>query len=410
MTGRNLFLLSRHDAHAITWTSEFLHRFGARRDDMEILFFDWDGQPDRGFDPNAFGFEVLTASQGRALGPGDINSLTLSSLQPRNAGALRELVARTGISMEKVCVLVNDDEIQRWSDHLAKHGDWTPGVQDHIDAAVIEMVGQITTYLCPDEPFGRELRRILGDHIRILDIPALPRVVTDPEVYRVLSDRVRPEIEAQVRRSGAIHVMVLSKPRPWPMWRAHMRSLARFALTGREQMVVHVWRRRSRWPLHHMAELWLLTRTVGLMARLAGRGARVEIRSLPSLTRAEYLMTVFRCHALIGAARSGGGAMAEFLRHGKLVFHPAGSVNALINQRGRDIDVPETDGAVFQRIAAMVADGRAAEFGTHAAARIHACEAQARERFEKLFRQDFLSCAAATETNEEADIETARHV
>lgn len=398
MTGRNLFLFSRRDNHATTLTSEFRHRLGARPDDLEIAFYDWDGQPGRGVDPDGFDFPVLGRAELAGMGPGDVNSVTLASLTPANAAALRDLAARTGLEMDRVCVFVTDDEVQRWSDHLAAHGKWTPGVQEHIDAAVIEMTGRITTWLCPDEPFGRELRAILGDHLRILDIASLPPVVTDPEACRVLRDRLRPEIEAHQRRTGATGVMVMTKPRPWPAWRAHMRSLARHALTGRGRMVVHVWRRRAHWPLHHMAELWLLTRLIGLAglaARLTGRGARIEIRTLPSLTRGEYLMTIFRCDALIGAARSGGGAMAEFLRHGKLVLHPAGSVNALVNQRNRGIDVPDSGGHVFGRIAAMVADGRAAAFGETAAARIRACEVRARMRFETLYRQGFLGCPPA---------------
>jgi hypothetical protein len=389
MKSRNLFLFSRRDNHATTLTSEFRHRLGAQPGDLEIAFFDWNGEPGQGVDPAGFDFPVMDQTELAKLKSGDVNSVTLASLTPANAAALRELATRTGLEMDRVCVFVTDDEVQRWSDHLAAHGDWTLGVQEHIDAAVIEMTGRITTWLCPDEPFGRELRAILGDHLRILDIASLPPVVTDPEAYLVLRERLRPEIEAHQRRTGATGVMVLSKPRPWPAWRGHMRSLAWHALTGRGRMVVHIWRRRARWPLHHMAELWLLIRLIGLLG-MTGLGARIEIRTLPSLTRGEYLMTIFRCDVLIGAARSGGGAMAEFLRHGKLVLHPAGSVNALVNQRDRGIDVPDTGGHVFGRIAAMVADGRAAAFGKTAAERIVACEARARDRFETLYRQGFL--------------------
>lgn len=391
MTQRNLFLFSCRDNHAITLTSEFRHRFGAEPGDMDIYFYDWDGGPE--IDPATFDFPVIGRAEGAALGPGSVRSAFLCSLIPSNAAALRDLAARTGLDMEKVCVFVTDDEVERWSTHLATHGGWTPGVQDHIDEAVIEMVGRIRKYLCPYEPFGRMLEGILGPDTEILDIPSLPPVVTDPVVNAVMADRVRPNIEAHTARTRAINVMVMTKPRPWPAWRGHMRALLRYLLTGtgRRDLGIYVWRRRARWPLSHRIEaaiLFALIAAVSAVNRLRRR-PRADIRWLSSLTREEYLMTIYRCHALIGPSRSGGGAMAEFLRNGKLVFFPEGSVNALVNQKARSIDTPPTGPDEFHRLTAMISGGQAETFGTTAADGIRRVEETARARFATQIRRDF---------------------
>ena len=90
MSGRNLFLFSRHDLHAMTLTSEFRHRLGAQPDDLEIAFYDWDGQPGQSVDPAGFDFAVMDRAALHRLGPGDVNSVTLASLTPVNAAALRD--------------------------------------------------------------------------------------------------------------------------------------------------------------------------------------------------------------------------------------------------------------------------------------------------------------------------------
>ena len=389
MPSHNLFLMSVRENHAKTVTSEFRHRFGARSGDAAILFYDWDGSDI--VDPDAFDFPVLSPEAAQALGPGDVRSVILISLTPKNAAALTELEGRTALDMSRVCVFVTDDEIQRWSDHLATHGRWTPDVQEHIDAVMIGLLGRIRKFFCPYEPFGRLLEGILGAEIEIIDVPSLPPVVTDPVVNQVMVERVRPAIEAHVRRTRATNVMVMTKPRPWPAWREHMLSLLRFLASGkgRRMFVVHVWRRRAPWPWGHRVQLvavLVAVHVLGLVNRLRG-GPRAEIRFIPSIAREEYLMLIFRCHVLIGAARSGGGAMAEFLRQQKLAFFPAGSVNALVNQRSRGIDTPETGPDVFARIDAMVGDGRAVRFGVDAAQKIRAVEDSARTRFQRHIRE-----------------------
>lgn len=326
---KNILLLSFGNIHNETFLATLVHDYQVDPACLFVVFID---RPEgRAIDPLPGGIEELSWQEACTLNGADISALFLQSLYPANAKALQDFVAATGVGYDRVHILITDNEVDLWNAHVEKHGSLEIGATPGIDAAVCAVMGKVDRYICMDRPYGDLIAEIRGRPVITPDTFPQRRLLPDPVAYAAFTGRVRRDIEALQRRARNRNILFLTKPMSYRRWRVYMRDLMRFALTGRCRGTVNVWlwERRKRWSFLEMLEYGVLVAAIPALSRLLRRFGRpdIRIRTLPALTREEYMLLLLRCHAVIGQHRSGAGALTEALRWNRLVMMPEGLYN-----------------------------------------------------------------------------------
>jgi hypothetical protein len=288
------------------------------------------------------GIQYLPWTDALALGDAQITSVTLQSLDPANAVALQNLVAATGLDHAKVSIIITDNEVELWKKHVDRHGCLRAGRSSGIDIAVLDVLEWVERFVCLRHPYGDILERLLGRRLQIADCMLIRRVIANPIEYKVFAGPARREVQKLQRKARRLNVMLMTKPLPYYRFRTHLHDLLRFAFASgpQQEVTVYLWERRKPWKWYERLEYSAITRLITTLSPGLSRlgRPRVRLRTLPSLTRHEYMLALMRCQALIGQQRSGGGAINEALRWRIAVMLPEGSFNDMV--RGEALDLP----------------------------------------------------------------------
>lgn len=326
---KNILLLAFGNIHNETLLWALINDYNVDPSCLCVVFYDGPEENDVVFLPG--GIEQIPWKDACELRGAHIGSLLLQSLHKANARALQDFVAVTGLDYDRVHILITDNEVDLWNSHVERFGCLDVGNTPGIDSTVREVLGKVDRYICMDRPYGDLISKIVGRPIITPDTFPLRRVLSDPVEYSAFAGPARIEVEALQRRAGNRNILIQTKPLPYRRWRIYMRDLLRFALAGHCKGTVNIWlwERRKRWSLLEMIEHAALVAVIPSMSRVLRHIGRpdIRIRTLPSLTRQEYLLLLWRCHAVIGQHRSGGGALTEALRWNRLVMLPKGLYN-----------------------------------------------------------------------------------
>jgi hypothetical protein len=266
-----------------------------------------------------------------SLQGGAIKAVILQSLYPANARALRELASNTGLTYDKVGIIITDNEVDLWKTHFDRFGSIEAGRTKTITDDVKHALQHIDSFCCARVPFGETLELILGRHLNISDTFPIRKMLPEPTDYAVFTGRVKDDIDHLERIANRRTIMVLSKPLPYDRKRLYVRDLFRFCLFGRSRHAVTVlfWERRKPWKMWDKIEYRFIMILVSWLSPVLRRFGRpdIRIRFLASLSRHEYMTNLLRCYALVGQGRSGVGAMTEAARNGRHLVLVRGTYN-----------------------------------------------------------------------------------
>jgi hypothetical protein len=380
----NLLVLSYGNLHNETLLWTLVHDLNVDPECLLVTFFDAPEGACAPALPGGIGW--LSWSDAMALGDARITSVTVQSLYPANAAALNALAEATRLTPTKVSIIITDNEVDLWKQHVDRHGSLRAGRTAGIDAAVLDVLDWVDGFVCLRHPYGDILERLLDRKLRIADCMLIRRLIPDPVEYEVLSGPARREVQNLQRKARRLNIMLMTKPVPYDRFRIYMRDLLRFAFAAglRRDVTVYLWERRKPWKwrdrLEYAAIAWLIRAISPVLSRF-GR-SRVRLRSLPSLTRHEYMMALMRCQAMIGQHRSGGGAINEALKWRLVVMLPDGSFNDMVRGEALDLPVIHRSRNAFSDIARTVVLG-ADEQGVCPAFMI--AEARMKDRFWAFF-------------------------
>lgn len=336
----NLLVLSQRNIHNDTLLWTLVHDLGVDPACLSVTYYDASPEVSLPMLPHGVGY--LNWADVLPLEDAQITSVTLQSLHPANAAALNELMTATGLDRAKISIIITDNEVDLWKQHVDRHGSLRAGQTAGIDAAVLDVLGWVERFVCLRHPYGDILERLLDRKLRIADCMLIRRLIADPVEYEVLAGPARREVQNLERKARRLNVMLMTKPLPYVRFRTYLHDLLRFAFAARvrRDLTVYLWERRKPWRwrdrLEYTAITWLILAASPVLSRF-GR-PRVRLRSLPSLTRHEYMLALMRCHAIIGQHRSGGGAINEALKWRLVVMLPQGSFNDTV--RGEALDLP----------------------------------------------------------------------
>lgn len=291
-------------------------------------------------------------------------TVIVQSLYKANAAAILELEA-CGLDWRRLCIIITDDEVDLWNEHVSKHKALSVGPTPGIDAAVLHVLERVERFFCLRHPYGDILERLLGRPLQISDAMLMRRLVPDPDQYSVLTGEIREEIGALQNKASRVNILLLTKPMAYDRFRDYARDLLRFALFSRSRrnVTIYYWDRRKPWPFLARLEFAAILAIIRWVSPVIGKrgGPDVRVRNLPSLTRHEYMMALLRCHALLGQKRSGGGAINEALKWGQVVMLPEGSFNNAVRHEALGLPILHRQTNAISEIVEAVPDDLSAQ-------------------------------------------------
>lgn len=331
----NLFILSANNMHSMPFIHYLINICGIEKTSIKILFFDIKSKQELNtIDAQTLkGISIYYSSKWNdPVVYENVKNITISSLSSVNNQA--EFVFKVFnlgfVSYEQLIIRITDDEVDRWSSLVNKHGRLIESKKSHVDHYTLSILEHTSRFICLFNPWGKELEKILQKDLKIYDIGIYSNPITNDQIYDFISSDLRNQIIPQMRTSSSIRIMLHTKPRPNHIVRNILfKSLLPFLinhnnLLDNRTLEVFLW-----WP--SIRDIPALNVIIAMLLSVSKfKRCRIKFNFINEMPTEVYLSLLSSIHILIAQDRGGLGAINEASKNGSIIAFKKGSYNEAV--------------------------------------------------------------------------------
>jgi len=331
----NLFILAATNMHSIPFIHYLTNICGIEKTSIKILFFDIKSEQELNTVDAQTLKDISIHYSSEWYDPvvyENVKNITISSLSSVNNQAefVFKLFNLGFVSYEQLIIRITDDEVDRWSSLVNKHGRMIESKESHVDHYTLSILEQTSRFICLFNPWGKELEKILQKDLEIYDTGIYSNPITNDEIYDFISSNLRNQIRAQMETSSTIRIMLHTKPKPNYIVRNILsKSLLPFLinhnnLLDNRTLEVFLW-----WPgIRDMPALNVIIATLLGISKF--KKCKLKFNFINEMPTEVYLSLISSIHVLIAQDRGGLGAINEASKNGSIIVLNKGSFNEAV--------------------------------------------------------------------------------
>lgn len=328
----HLFILAATNMHS----SPFLHYLtdicGMTRGGFRVLFFDIDSEDELPSGYSLEGIDVYYSQDWENTSIySSVKNITISSLSSVKGQAeyIYKIFDLGLVTYDQLIIRITDDEVDRWITLHRKNGKLVECKKAHVDTFTTAILQHASRFICLYKPWGKALEEILDRKITIYNISILVDPFTNPEVAKLYQGALRASIRNQVKNSGAIRILMHTKPTTNSVIRNILfKDLFSFLLRhsdllGSRTLEVSLW-----WPTS-IREMPPFNLVIGLLVSVSKiKKIKLRFNFINNMPTEVYYSLLSSVHILIAQNRGGLGAIFEASKNGSIIVLKKGSYNA----------------------------------------------------------------------------------